>query len=171
LAGNLLDKLPDNAFDRLKNLQVLDLSNNPNLVLSSKLFGENMANLQDLWLNSCKISSLPDELFKNLTCVFPNFSTVFNNTYCRGLKKLHLSNNPLTSIPSQLKLAPNVEYLALSGTLLSEIRPDSFIATPKLMALYLYDMKKLELVDNCAFCGLSELNVSPTLLNSLVVFY
>src|SRR5579872_6663906 len=111
LSFNYLDQLPDNAFNKLTALEVLDLQYNNIDTLPSTIFSK-LTNLKELHLAGNRITQLPVTLFadnrqlKTLS-LDENFlkklpAGLFNNL--RQLETLSLNNNPFdyTSQPRDL---------------------------------------------------------------------
>ncbi|CAD5222615.1 unnamed protein product [Bursaphelenchus xylophilus] len=138
---NSIDKIEDGVFDPLKKLETLVLDGNPQLKLTDKTFGKEMASLKELSLDHCKFTTLPDKLFDNL----------------KSLESISLIGNHFVSIPSALGNVAKLTYIDLSKNELTEIPEDSFKKNPELQALFLNDNKYLSKVDDCGLCGLKEL--------------
>lgn len=80
--------------------------------------------------------------------------------FFRNLKALSLANNPLTSIPFQLKFVYELEVLNFGQSHLTGTLPkNAFNHVPKLTHLKLNEMSQLKNIEGCAFCGLSQLQV------------
>nr|CAD2199020.1 unnamed protein product [Meloidogyne enterolobii]CAD2201793.1 unnamed protein product [Meloidogyne enterolobii] len=141
---NFLSKLDDGVFNNLKSLRKLILDGNKELEISKKVLSPSLKNLEILSLDRCSLDKLDDDLFENL----PN------------LRALSLSGNPLRSIPKAIspEKLPKLEILVMSDTYLEALNKGELAAAaPKLKKFYMQKSRYLERIDNCAFCGLKQL--------------
>lgn len=116
--GQQLASLPSGVDD---DTQVLDLSGNNLVTLPRHAFRRaGLINLQKIYLSDCKIGSIDDTAFAQLT----------------NLVELDLSDNLLTEVPAQaFSHVPALRDLQLRGNRLHEISSDSFDHTPSLVRL------------------------------------
>ncbi|KAF7633174.1 hypothetical protein Mgra_00007454 [Meloidogyne graminicola] len=144
LDDNFLNKLDVGVFDNLKNLKKLILDGNRNLKINKNVLSSSLSNLEVLSLDSCHLEKLDDDLFENL----PN------------LRALSLSGNPLRTLPKAIspEKLPKLEILVLSDTYLEVLNKEELgLAVPNLKKLYMRRNRYLKRIDNCAFCGLKQL--------------
>uniref|UniRef100_A0AC34GQZ7 Uncharacterized protein n=1 Tax=Panagrolaimus sp. ES5 TaxID=591445 RepID=A0AC34GQZ7_9BILA len=141
LDHNKFEIISSNAFIHLHNLKELHVSSNPIKKFRKETFPEALANLKFLHLGSCNIKTLDDDVFENL----------------KSLRDLILFNNPLTSVPKALNGIPNLFALDLSDTLIETLNTNTFDEDSNLSQISFFSMHNLISIDNCAFCGLSNL--------------
>lgn len=108
LSENIIEDIPENTFRQLINLQKLNLSSNNLYVLPDKLF-ENLNDLTELYLSDNKLSSPPFKIIAPLTSLTHldlsknQISTIQGHTVSnRNLKTLLLNNNQIRDFPSFL---------------------------------------------------------------------
>uniref|UniRef100_H3CQX2 LRRCT domain-containing protein n=1 Tax=Tetraodon nigroviridis TaxID=99883 RepID=H3CQX2_TETNG len=155
LEGNNISELPDDVFFVLTELKVLNLRGNLLTAFSDRVFGFKASNLNELnlkgnklkqlhplgglssisnlVLSSNKLSSLPEEIFWNLTSLeYLDLSenqlaslpgTIFNGLL--GMKTIHLNHNNLepTGTPEMFEDQVLVEQLFLSNNRLEALPP------------------------------------------------
>ncbi|KAI6214868.1 hypothetical protein M3Y94_00318800 [Aphelenchoides besseyi] len=138
---NEIEKINDNVFEPLHNLKTLVLDGNPGIVLTENTFSKGLGRLEKLSLDSCNLKSLPDNIFSNL----------------KNLKYLSLIGNTLTAVPKALNLINNLQILDLSSTNLPEFTPQALKDDHSVQQLFLQNMRFLYELDDCAFCGLTNL--------------
>jgi leucine-rich repeat protein SHOC2 len=102
-------------------------------------------NIKGIYINSKKISSLPDNLISNETCFYKNIT------------RLEITNTIVNSIQnSDFKCLSKLEQLDLSRNEITKINADVFQSSGEMIQLYLND-NKITNVDQNSFCGLSKL--------------
>uniref|UniRef100_A0A914YVW9 Uncharacterized protein n=1 Tax=Panagrolaimus superbus TaxID=310955 RepID=A0A914YVW9_9BILA len=141
LNSNKIQHLTFYSFKYLTELINLDLSQNKDLEVDSDIFGKSLSKLETLNMKWCEIKELDEDTFVNL----------------KSLKTLNLQGNPLTSIPTAIINIPYLIELDLSETDISDINTVAFSTKNNLSSLRLNFMKKLFAIDDCAFCGLPNL--------------
>ncbi|KAL4193403.1 hypothetical protein AMTRI_Chr06g176710 [Amborella trichopoda] len=105
LSGRLLRFLPE-AFGRLRNLVILDLSSNQLEVIPDSIAG--LEKLEELYLSSNQLVSLPDSIGLLLTLKILDVSAnklkalPDSIAYCRSLVELDASFNQLTFLPTNI---------------------------------------------------------------------
>ncbi|KAK9084146.1 hypothetical protein Scep_030617 [Stephania cephalantha] len=122
LSGCGLSLLHGESFRGMKNLQILDLSQNENLKTLPDSMGEYMEHLKHLNLGGCGLSSFHAELFRGM----------------KNLQFLDLSQNrSLKTLPDSIgEYMEHLKHLNLNGCGLSSMHVESFLG-----------MKKLEFLD------------------------
>ncbi|XP_073346737.1 uncharacterized protein [Pagrus major] len=146
LEGNKISELSDGIFFVLTELQVLNLRGNLLTTFSDKVFGFEASNLtelnlkgnrltelsslssftslSDLNLSSNQLSSLPEDVFRNVT----------------ALENLDLSENQLTSLPEMIFSSLfNIETIHLNKNSLSKVDAKVFEDQMLIQQLYLND--------------------------------
>jgi len=103
-------------LDKSTNLEILDLSGNPNLQIEGV---EKLLNINEI-----------DYLNADLT-EFPPFICNF-----KQLKKLNLAYNQISTIPNSIANLTELEHLMLSGNQISSL-PESFCSLQKLKWVWL----------------------------------
>ena len=83
----------------------------------------------------------------------------FSKCFFRDLKDLALIDNPLTSIPKAINGVKNLLTLDLSSSPIVDIKTNEIAEDHLLQELFLFGMKNLTTVGDCAFCGLLNLKV------------
>uniref|UniRef100_A0A915LRL3 LRRCT domain-containing protein n=2 Tax=Meloidogyne incognita group TaxID=654580 RepID=A0A915LRL3_MELJA len=86
-----------------------------------------------------------------------------------NLRALSLSGNPLRSIPKAIspEKLPKLEILVMSDTYLEALNKGELAAAaPKLKKFYMQKSRYLKRIDNCAFCGLKQLESNLDITNS-----
>ncbi|XP_061550918.1 carboxypeptidase N subunit 2 [Phycodurus eques] len=169
LEGNRISELDDEVFAVLTKLKVLNLRRNRLITFSDKVFGRQGSNLTqldlrgnrltevsslslltsmtDLLLSSNQLSSLPDDIFRNVTTLenldlsenkLTSLSdTTFNDL--KSIKMIHLHKNQLSSVDATLfKDQDFIQQLYLSDNQLQNLPLgllDHF-AFPHILRLY-----------------------------------
>ncbi|KAI6241557.1 hypothetical protein M3Y99_00315300 [Aphelenchoides fujianensis] len=141
LGYNRIVEINDDAFSPLHKLKTLVLDGNPGIILTDSTFKSGLPELEKFSLDYCGLTSLPTKLFKNLP----------------KLKAISLIGNPMTAIPKALNLVNSLEILDLSRTELTEFTKNALKDDHSVKQLYLTKMKYMYELDDCAFCGLTNL--------------
>jgi len=125
LNGNQLREIKENTFNKLTNLQTLDLSDNKLTEIKENTFVR-LTNLKYLYLNSNQLTEIKENTFGRLT----------------NLKYLYLSDNQLTEIEEKaFDGLTHLRCLNLSGNKLTEIKENTFCRLTNLRDLYLNNNK------------------------------
>ena len=136
-------KIPK-TFERLTNLRILDLRNNPLYTFPRHL--TELTNLEELHVNNCQLTSLPDSLanlqqLKTLDLsnnFFKDFPLCI--TKLRNLCMLYLSDGCLQSVCEEIKNLVNLERLQLTSNELASL-PKGLFELVNLRKLYLNNNK------------------------------
>ncbi|EEB09958.1 conserved hypothetical protein [Pediculus humanus corporis] len=147
-----LFKVPRDIFEKLNNLQILDLSFNKNIkplqTLSINLFN-NMKNLKKLILTGCRINNLSNQ----------TISGIKKNPLFENLTVLDLSYNNVKLIESSLlKSLPKLEILNLSGNGLTSWKKNLFSNNQHLKELFL-DENKIDVITEDMLEELKKLKI------------
>jgi Leucine-rich repeat (LRR) protein len=147
LENNRLTLIPD-TYCNLKNLKSLNLSKNSFKMIGQNLF-KNLKYLNILWLNSCELMCLPNEICSLM-----------------WLEKLGLISNSLTHLPSQFGQLKNLKWLNLKQNKLDNL-PETFQNLKMLAYLNLSENKftKNPKVTH-ELVNLNVLNLSNNLINT-----
>ncbi len=147
LSNNRFSSIPS-VLQRLRNLEVLDLSGNPLASLPNWLF--ELTSLQSLELTNCQVRELPSALAK-LT----------------RIRKLHIGANSLTALPDEIGALSELQELIASHNALVSL-PTSIGRLSKLQLLYAYSNKLSSLPDSVGkLSSLRELHVSQNMLEGV----
>ncbi|KAF9408729.1 hypothetical protein HW555_011675 [Spodoptera exigua] len=157
LANNDLHSLAQDLFLFMPDLLHLDLSDNPLAFIDQVTMGaiSDLKYLKELKLSNCELETLPDGLLRRQ----------------RKLRRLDISNNRFTTIPSVLKEAPSLTYLNLDRTPIQTLDSNTALCNlTKLQELSLSRLSRLQNVSAGALAGLGDLtilrmNYNPRLTN------
>uniref|UniRef100_A0A5S6QKT7 LRRCT domain-containing protein n=1 Tax=Trichuris muris TaxID=70415 RepID=A0A5S6QKT7_TRIMR len=138
LNHNLLENLDDAPFLSLSELKYLYLDENPLTSLGNVSF-QGLGNLVELSIENAKLSEIAANAFLSL----------------KSLELLSLKNNMLQVVP-QLKGMHNLNRIVLSGNPIVRISNHAFRWVPILENIQLRHMHQLASVEDCAFCGLHQ---------------
>ncbi|GFO26552.1 toll-like receptor 4 [Plakobranchus ocellatus] len=155
LQGNSISSVPCRSFERLKFLEILDLSRNTLDSLAGCSFST-LASLQHLRLSLCHLSNLPAGVFDSLQSVI-DLDLSLNNIS-------HIERG-LFAHAAKLKTL-NLYDLDLSLNNISHIGRGLFAHTAKLKTLNLYG-NALTKLGNGTFAGLDSLNFLTLQSNKL----
>ena len=144
------------------NITVLDLSENPSLILNKDSFAR-FINLTSLSLRRCKISQ-PLEMPRNLQSInletnllsMENIATMFNTTHTPHVNSINLNNNDLKLDGSFYTFPKSVKYLRLNGNKLNKVQASDFTYLKNLAELHL-ENNGIHTVSKGAFDHLSKL--------------
>lgn len=171
LDNNHLRGLPE-SFGNLVDVEIVSISFNFELALLPQTFG-NLCNLQDLFLNYCRLSQLP-ESFSRLSRLrnlglngneLKSLSESFGNL--KGLKALYLNTNTHLQLPSMLPKLKKLERLYLNGIMMKDV-PSDFCNLRSLKYLNLNHNELSKLPENVGnLTNLIELSVSSCQLRSI----
>jgi Leucine-rich repeat (LRR) protein len=75
------------------------------------------------------------------------------------LATLILRNNQLTSVPAALRNSKSLRGVDLRSNNITAIPANAFGNNPSLLEIYLDYLSQLNVVNDCAFCGLKNLQV------------
>ncbi|KFD69160.1 hypothetical protein M514_02961 [Trichuris suis] len=139
LNHNLLENLDDAPFSSLTELKYLYLDENPLTSLSNVSF-DGLGNLIELSIENARLSEISTNAFLSL----------------KSLELLSLKNNLLEVVP-QLKGMSNLNRIVLSGNPIVRISNHAFKWVPILENIQLRHMHQLVSIEDCAFCGLHQL--------------
>jgi Leucine-rich repeat (LRR) protein len=73
--------------------------------------------------------------------------------------------NQLTSVPTTIRTTKLLRELYLSSNNITQINSNAFGNHQFLTELYLNNLDQLSVISDCAFCGLTGLNVSLVIKN------
>ncbi|KAJ8706281.1 hypothetical protein PYW08_010907 [Mythimna loreyi] len=157
LANNDLHTLTQDIFLFMPFLLTLDLSGNPLAFIDQVTMGaiSDLKNLRELRLSGCELDTLPEGLLRRH----------------RKLRRLDLSNNRFTTIPSVLREAPNLVYLNLDKISVQSLDASTPLSNmTKLQELSLSRLSRLQNISAGALSGLQDLvilrlNYNPRLTN------
>lgn len=167
LSANELSNIEEDTFDRLNNLQHLDLSRNKLKEISLKLTDSiKHISLSANNLNYWPMKNVPinldtlemqsnnlEELVNGIE--LPNV-TVFNisnnyiemlpsNFYCPNLKTLDMSHNRFTEIPAELgRQAPSLDWLRMNSNPIEQIKITKKVVVRKLELSGLLHLKEFD---------------------------
>uniref|UniRef100_A0AC34F6E6 Uncharacterized protein n=1 Tax=Panagrolaimus sp. ES5 TaxID=591445 RepID=A0AC34F6E6_9BILA len=154
LASNDLHNLSITVFQHLTKLESLNLRFNERINLVSEINGKNvsifpeaLSNLKTLNLESCNIQNFDENVFINL----------------RSLKKLDISQNPITTVPKALKKLPNLEYLKIMFSEIATINDCDFCGLLNLKTLHLKSSYHLSYINENAFGAFTNKSTVPQL--------
>ena len=144
------------------NITVLDLSENPSLILKKDSFAR-FINLTSLSLRRCKISQ-PLEMPRNLQAInletnllsVENIAAMFNTSHMPHVTSINLNNNGL-KLDGRLSIFPtSVQYLRLNGNKLRMVQANDFKDLKNLIELHL-EQNVIHKISKGAFDYLSKL--------------
>ncbi|WP_298539622.1 hypothetical protein [uncultured Aquimarina sp.] len=156
LSNQNLNELPK-SITKLKDLRMINLSNNMNLDIDSSL--RKLAihqNLEVLILDSLDIKTIPEsiKLFPNLKQISLinnpgfNLSQILQQISELPIEFLNLKNNKLTKLPENIKALKNLRDLNLSYNTIKDEESYSYLGElPKLYSLWI-DHNKLKELPN-----------------------
>lgn len=178
LNGNDIKELPNGIFDKLTNLERLDLSANRLVTLPKGLL-KNLNNIKEFSASSNKIKELPEGVFDGLTKltsigitnneieklpenIFKDTSSLkglylYENKIkelpksignLKKLEGLHVYKNSIESIPLELKELKLLRNLDLSGNYIKEIPSEVYNSLKNLERVNLNDNELTEIPDN-----------------------
>ncbi|XP_075216826.1 chaoptin [Lycorma delicatula] len=162
LEHNKLTILPDNVFSSLAGLLKLNIGNNPLRANFKELFHYvqrlRHLNLANTGLRITPILPLPNLVRLNLSSNL--IKDVSNNAVegLHGLRQLVLSQNRLTSVPSQAWVhTPLLKSLDLSYNPIKMLTKESFAGLERLQVLNVQDLPRLERFDTDSLTGQKQL--------------
>jgi Leucine-rich repeat (LRR) protein len=122
LSANQLTTLPENLFKQNQKLLLVELSNNNLEYLQPNIFKFNSL-IKHIRMERNKLQSLPENLFDNLN----------------KLEEIVLSSNRLTTLPANLfKNNINVLYIILKNNKIEKLSPDTFKSQMKIKYLSIW---------------------------------
>jgi len=148
-------------FQGLKNLEVLELCNNP-LDISNDRFLQGLTSLRYLDLSNTKLSHIPQSLLKDIPELqHLNFSSAalvhLPQITGKNMRVLDLSYNAIQKLPyGFISQAPHLEDLILSHNPLQELQKDIFIGAKELKLLHLSNTS-IEILNESSFSDCSSL--------------
>jgi len=169
--------LAPNAFDRLVNLKLLNISSNKVLTSLPTGIFDKLANLKKLELYKNNLEHLPKGIFDKLVNlefldlsdnILDVISPVFDKLV--NLKILYILNNKLTSLPKGIfDNLVNLESLVLKNNSLYSISKELFVSLRKLETFNISDNKLLSLPEGIFdnFVNVWWISLSNNLLISL----
>jgi Leucine-rich repeat (LRR) protein len=153
LRGLQLTSLPENMFESLSNLQLLDISYNNLTSLPEKIF-DPLINLEYLYIRHNNLTTLPENIFASLT----------------KLKVLHIFSNRLSSLPENIFVSlTSLEQLLLMYNELTNLPENIFASLTYLKELYLYNNELTSLPENifAPLTNLKTLSIGNNKLTTL----
>ena len=142
-----LREFPPGVFSELPNLQVLDLSDNPQMNLRADMFSR-LSNLRRLGFHATELKEIPPRLLSGLTGLEAlwldenRLSELPAGTFSdlSGLRYLWLGGNEFTTLREGVfEDLGNLEYLRLEENRLTELPQRMFRGLTGLWGLYLHD--------------------------------
>ncbi|XP_060873377.1 carboxypeptidase N subunit 2-like isoform X2 [Metopolophium dirhodum] len=142
LGYNNIHSLPPNFFQYLTKLEMLELNNNPLLVIdqNTEISLGYLTNLQVLDLANTGISDFPTDAFSQL----------FN------VQTLYLNGNQFQNIPKEIRNMP-LAYLNMNANPISNLDSESFVGLDQLQELIVSGMPNLTDVGCGTFAPLKKL--------------
>jgi Leucine-rich repeat (LRR) protein len=142
MSDNQISSISDRQFTHLNKLKFLNLDNNPIVTLTSETFN-GLSFLQKLSLDGTQISEISSSVFTTLT------TPRLTNLSVRRSKMQHLP---------MLKNLPCLQKVDFSrNDFIESVHTKQFADVPNVTEISLDFMKKLKMIEDCAFCGLSDL--------------
>ncbi|XP_062510631.1 leucine-rich repeat protein lrrA-like [Corticium candelabrum] len=141
-AENVLHHIPE-GLKKLVHLRVLRLRGNK-LVRLDNVFGTNMTNMRELYIDENQLVRLPSELcfMTALEILEASDNKLTYLPDCFGnlkmLKVLNLSNNQLKEVPSSFSQLPSLITLDISNNMLSSM-PNQLVSSYCLQSVFLND--------------------------------
>ncbi|XP_037068590.1 uncharacterized protein LOC119089889, partial [Pollicipes pollicipes] len=149
LAGNSLTEVPTGALQKLKRLQLVDLSKN-------------------------RITLVPDDAFKTLSLqtlkLADNNLTVSADAFSgleKTLKNLNLKGTGLRTLPDGIERLSSLAFLDLAQNSITQLPPRAFAGLESLTALNL-ERNLIQVLDGTVFEGVNNTLSSLSLLNNLI---
>jgi Leucine-rich repeat (LRR) protein len=142
LSDNEIATIPERAFSHLNTLQYLNLDGNPIVTLNEQTF-YSLSFLRELSLDYTQISEVSESVFTNLTT--PNLETL-------SIRKSKMERLPL------LRDLKNLNQVDFSGNdNVQSVQKNTFAKVPSITKVSLDFMRNLQTIEECAFCGLTDL--------------
>lgn len=149
LAGNSLTEVPTNALQKLKRLELIDLSKN-------------------------RIEYVPDGSFETLSLqtlkLADNNLTLSVNAFAgleKTLKNLNLKGTGLRSLPAGISQLSSLAFLDLAQNSIAQLPPRAFAGLSSLTALNL-ERNLIQVLERSVFQGVNDTLSSLSLLNNLI---
>ena len=140
LARNKIVFMSDNVFDKVSNILMLDLSQNPLERLTDRMFESIQSSLVDLNLSNLGLETLPEVEMKALTYLdasdnrLTSFPVGFAKKFPQ-LKYVDLGGNEFTTFQAAGEEPLMLTKLGLQGNPITVLRNDSFYQQEKLLEL------------------------------------
>ena len=149
LSYSNIDFIPEGIFDKLVNLEIININNNNISSLPEGIF-DKLVKLEYLNISENKLTSLPEGIFDKLVNL--EIINISNNNLTSlpegifdkrvNLEYLDISNNNLTSLPEEIfDNLVNLEYLNISDNKLTSLPNEIFANIVKLVSLDISENK------------------------------
>lgn len=149
LAGNKLDEVPTTALEKLKRLELVDLSKNQITLIPDGAF-------QTLSLQTLKLAD------NNLTLSSNAFTGLE-----KSLKNLNLKGTGLRTVPEAIESLSGLAFLDLAQNSITQLAPRALAGLHSLTALNL-ERNLIQQLDGNVFSGVNDTLSSLSLLNNLI---